>query len=160
MIELKSAQSENDYAIAKELFLEYASQLGVDLGFQNFDKEVETIKSEYALPEGALFIGFDREQNPIGCFAVRKFKDSVCELKRMYLQPRMQGHGAGSVMLKKAIAVAKELGYERMRLDTLPTMQAAINLYRKNGFYEIPPYRFNPIEGTKYFEIRLMLDNL
>lgn len=155
MVDLKSAQSENDYAIAKDLFLEYASQLGVDLGFQNFSKEVETIKTEYAPPHGALFIAFDRDQNPVGCFAVRKFEDSVCELKRMYLRKQLQGRGIGSVMLQKAIDVATELGYEKMRLDTLPTMQSAISLYQKAGFYEIPSYRFNPIEGTKYFEIQL-----
>jgi GNAT superfamily N-acetyltransferase len=155
ILQLKSADTEADYALAKNLFLEYASQLGVDLSFQNFAREIETIREEYSPPSGSLFLAVDNELNAVGCFGIRKFKDSICELKRMYLQKEFHGLGLGSMMLKKSIDVARDLGYGRMRLDTLPTMTAAISLYQRFRFYEIPPYRFNPVEGTKYFEIRL-----
>jgi GNAT superfamily N-acetyltransferase len=155
MIKLRSAQTENDYALAKDLFVEYASQLGVDLSFQNFSNELEKIRTEYGPPTGVIILVFDEEENAIGCFAIRKFQDSVCELKRMYLRNEFQGKGIGKVMLKKAITIGSELGYERMRLDTLPTMESAIQLYSKVRFYEIEPYRFNPVQGTKYFEIQL-----
>jgi ribosomal protein S18 acetylase RimI-like enzyme len=156
MVELRSAQSENDYALAKDLFVAYASQLGVDLSFQNFSNELEKIRTEYGPPTGVIILVFDEKENAIGCFAIRKFQDSVCELKRMYLRNDFQGKGIGKAMLKNAIVLGRELGYERMRLDTLPTMKSAIKLYSKVGFYEIEPYRFNPIEGTKYFEIDLV----
>ena len=58
-------------------------------------------------------------------------------------------------MMTKAIESAKELGYKKMRLDTLATMYPAVRLYKKTGFYEIDPYRFNPIKEAKYFEIEL-----
>ena len=155
MIELQEAQSDKAYQIASSLFKEYATQLGVDLSFQNFHQELATIKQQYARPKGVLYIAYDNLQNPVGCFGIRPFKDSICELKRMYLKRIYRGQGVGKQLLLKSIAIGKELGYTKMRLDTLPTMQSAIRLYRSIGFYEIAPYRFNPIEGTKYFEILL-----
>ncbi|HEY0655135.1 MAG TPA: GNAT family N-acetyltransferase [Chryseosolibacter sp.] len=149
-----SAESESDYATARELFLEYASQLEVDLDFQNFEEEIKGLPTHYGPPHGAVLLLVDHDQT-IGCFAIRKFADSIGELKRMYLRKEWQGQGLGKLMLKKAIAIASQLGYSRMRLDTLPTMHSAIRLYTSTGFYEIPPYRFNPIHGTKYFEIQL-----
>jgi putative acetyltransferase len=47
------------------------------------------------------------------------------------------------------------LGYDLMRLDTIPSMKQANMLYRVLGFKEIPPYRFNPIEGAIFFELNL-----
>lgn len=155
MIILKEASASIDYQIAIVLFREYASQIGIDLGFQNFNEEIETIQEQYARPEGGIFIVYGDKNSPIGCFGIRALDSSICELKRMYLKKEARGNGTGKLMILKAISIAKELGYERMRLDTLPTMQTAIDLYKKIGFYKIDPYRFNPIEGALYFEIRL-----
>ena len=93
---------------------------------------------------------------PSGCFGVRKLTESICELKRMYLKPEIQGLGIGTILMERSFKFAKELGYEKMRLDTLDTMHAAIALYTKMGFYEIEPYRFNPLKGAKYFEVDLL----
>lgn len=155
MVEFRKAQSENDYVLARELFVEYASTLGVDLAFQNFSNELENISAEYGPPARCIYFVYTLDGFAIGCFAIRKFEDSICELKRMYLRRDFQGKGIGKLMLRKAMAVAKELGYKHMRLDTLPTMESAIRLYNAIGFYEILPYRFNPVAGTKYFEIEL-----
>jgi len=155
MIELIEAKSDKSYQIATSLFKEYAAQIGVDLSFQNFNQELANIQEQYARPKGVLYIAYDSSQNPIGCFGIRQFEDSICELKRMYLKSTYRGLGIGKQLLLKSIEVGRELGYTKMRLDTLPTMQSAIGLYQSIGFYEILPYRFNPIEGTKYFEIIL-----
>lgn len=155
MIELIEVKSDESYQIATELFKEYAAQIGVDLTFQNFNQELANIKQQYARPKGVLYIAYDKVQTPIGCFGIRSFEDAICELKRMYLKSAYRGLGIGKQLLLKSIALGKELGYTKMRLDTLPTMQSAIGLYQSIGFYEIAPYRFNPIEGTKYFEILL-----
>ncbi|QHT65564.1 GNAT family N-acetyltransferase [Rhodocytophaga rosea] len=156
MIEIKEVQTENEYLVAADLFKEYASQLGVDLSFQNFNKEIENISQEYARPYGALFIAYTDDKIPMGCFGIRKLENSICELKRMYLRTEARGLGLGRQLLRKAINVGKELGYAKMRLDTLPTMLSAIHLYTNEGFYEIAPYRFNPITGTKYMEVNLI----
>ena len=155
MIALKEVQTDKDYQLAVDLFKEYASQLGVDLAFQNFNKEIENITQEYARPDGTIVIAYQDEKTPLGCFGIRKLQDSTCELKRMYLRTEARGLGIGRQLLRKALEVGKELGYTHMRLDTLPTMLSAIRLYEKEGFYEIAPYRFNPIQGTKYMEVQL-----
>lgn len=154
MIILKEVKSTEEYQVAAQLFKEYATQLNVDLSFQNFEQELLDIKIQYVRPKGIIYLAYD-ERKPVGCFGIRAFEGDICELKRMYLKTEMRGKGIGKQLLEKSIAVGKELGYLRMRLDTLPSMQSAIGLYQKMGFYEIEPYRFNPIEGTMYFEIKL-----
>ena len=154
MIYLQEVKSTEEYNIAAQLFKEYATQLKVDLSFQNFEQELLDIKIQYARPKGIIYLAYDKDE-PVGCFGIRAFENDTCELKRMYLKAEMRGKGVGKLLLEKSIAAGKELGYLRMRLDTLPSMQSAIGLYQKMGFYEIEPYRFNPIEGTKYFEIKL-----
>lgn len=155
MIELTEAKSDKDYQIAVELFKEYNSVIGIDLEFQNFTQEIKTINIQYSRPEGAIFIVYNKNYSALGCFGIRKLNETICELKRMYLKPKFQGLGIGKIMLEKSFLFATELGYKKMRLDTLSTMHSAIALYKKMGFYEIEPYRFNPIKGAKYFEVNL-----
>ncbi|MEM8890988.1 MAG: GNAT family N-acetyltransferase [Bacteroidota bacterium] len=156
MFTLSQAQSKEAFEIAKHLFKEYAEELGIDLSFQNFAKELEEVEHEYAPPHGALFLAFVEQKEAIACFAIRNWEREICELKRMYIRKAFRGQGLGKVLLKKSIEQAEKLGYHKMRLDTLPSMQAAIKLYESMGFVEIEAYRFNPIPGTKYFEKSLI----
>lgn len=152
MISIKEVKTTKEYEIAKTLFKEYVALLGVDLSFQNFQEELENIAVQYSKPDGVLFIAYQNEQTPVACFGVRKLTTEICELKRMYVRKEARGIGLGSQLLTKSFEVGQELGYQKMRLDTLPTMGAAIKLYTKAGFYEISAYRFNPIIGTKFME--------
>lgn len=155
IVKLIEVKSDSDYEIAMRLFKEYASQIKIDLGFQNFNEEIENLESKYSRPKGVIYIAYDHENSPLGCFGIRAFNNTVCELKRMYLKEEARGLGIGKLMMKKSITVGKELGYDKMRLDTLSSMLPAVSLYKKSGFYEIDPYCFNPIEEAKYFEINL-----
>ncbi len=136
------------------LFLEYESSLGIDLSFQQFDKEVSTLPGEYAPPGGCLFLAY-KDEEPAGCAAIQKIADDICELKRMYVRPSYRGLGLGKQLARAAIKAACNIGYHRMRLDTLPDMTEAITLYRSLGFVTISPYRFNPIPGTLFMELVL-----
>ena len=156
MITLKEALTDDVFGLAEKLFQEYAESLGVDLEFQNFSEELSNIQNQYSRPNGVLILAIEAGFRPMGCFGVRPMEGPICELKRMYLRKQARGKGIGKLMLKKSISMARELGYEKMRLDTLPSMQSAIKRYQSMGFYEIGPYRYNPIEGTKYFEIEVM----
>ena len=140
---------------ARQLFREYEADTGVDLCFQNFEAELRGLPGDYAPPGGRLYLLTRADGCAVGCVALRRIDETTCEMKRLYLRPEMRGTGAGRVLAEYIIRQAREIGYERMRLDTLPQMQAAIALYRSLGFRDIEPYRFNPVGGTLYMELDL-----
>ena len=151
------AESPDQIAQARELFLEYAQSLGFSLCFQNFDKELGALPGKYAAPEGRLLIA-EYEGQLAGCVALRKLghEDAICEMKRLYIRPQFRGKGLGRALADRVILEARQIGYQRMRLDTVePVMKDAVALYRKIGFREIEPYRTNPIPGALYMELDL-----
>jgi putative acetyltransferase len=148
------AETDEQVGVAHGLFEEYADSTGTDLCFQNFAQELATLPGEYAPPTGRLILGYADEE-AAGCVALRRLEDGVCEMKRLYVRPAFRGTGLGRKLAEAAIGEAVELGYERMRLDTLPSMRQAIALYRALGFREIDSYRFNPVEGSLYMELSL-----
>jgi len=154
MFTFKTAETPKDYEDAKTLFLEYAKSLHFDLCFQNFEKEISELSAMYSPPSGCLILSCENDK-PFGCVAVRKFEDGICEMKRLYIPESYRGRGIGRELAERIITKAKELGYEKMRLDTLETMKEAISLYKTMGFYEIPRYRENPIKEVVYMEIKL-----
>ncbi|HUJ30905.1 MAG TPA: GNAT family N-acetyltransferase [Candidatus Acidoferrum sp.] len=156
MVRIVSAETAEAVRQAAMLFREYAASLGVDLSFQDFDRELAGLPGDYAPPSGRLLLAFVGETpEPVGCIALRRIDAETCEMKRLYVRPQSRGHGAGRVLAEGVIHAAREIGYRRMRLDTLPQMAEAQALYRALGFREIPPYRYNPVAGTRYFELPL-----
>jgi carbonic anhydrase len=149
-----TAQSQEDLETMRQLMLEYAAERGLDLGFQGFDQEVATLPGAYGAPEGTLLMA-RIDGVPAGCVGVRRSSPGIAELKRLYLRPGGRGSGLGRALVTAAIEWARVAGYRLMRLDTVPGMEVAQELYRSLGFREIPPYRHNPIPGVKFFELEL-----
>lgn len=153
------AVSAAQIAQARELFLEYAESLGFSLCFQNFDQELAGLPGDYACPDGRLLLA-EYDGQLAGCVALHKLaiqnEDGICEMKRLYLRPQFRGKGLGRAVADRIIDEARQIGYRRMRLDTIePVMKDAVAMYRKLGFREIAPYRKNPIAGALYMELQL-----
>lgn len=149
------AESPEQIAQARELFLEYANSLGFSLCFQSFDQELASLPGDYAPPEGRLLLAAING-DPAGCVALHNLEADICEMKRLYVRPQYRGKGLGRELAEKIIAEARQLGYKKLRLDTVePVMKAAVAMYRQLGFRDIQPYRQNPIEGALYMELQL-----
>jgi len=154
-LSLVQAESPAQIAQARELFLEYAQSLGFSLCFQNFDEELAVLPGEYAPPEGRLLLA-EYEGQLAGCVALHKLEAGVCEMKRLYLRPQFRGKSLGRALADRIISEAREISYQRMRLDTVePRMKDAVAMYRKIGFKEIAAYCSNPIAGALYMELEL-----
>ncbi len=139
---------------AKQLFLEYAQSLNFSLCFQSFDNELAELPGDYSPPLGRLILAHENG-DLAGCVALHKFKDDVCEMKRLYLRHEYRSKGIGKKLAAKIVEEAREIGYKRMFLDTVPSMKEAISLYRSLGFIEIGPYRDNPVLGALFMELEL-----
>ncbi len=154
-MKLRQVKTDEDIAQARELFHEYHAWLGINLCFQNFDKEVAELPGDYVPPGGRLLLADDGQQ-VAGCIALRKLADGVCEMKRLFVRPEYQGAGLGRILTREIIETARDIGYQSMRLDTLPgKMDRAIEIYRKLGFKEIKPYYESPVEDTLFMELSL-----
>ena len=151
---LSQATSAADIALARELFLEYQSELGISLCFQGFDAELAALPGSYVPPQGRLLIA--RVDGMVaGCGALRPHSAGEGELKRVYVRSAMRGHRVGIALCEALIGAARQAGYSRLLLDTLPSMQAAQALYSQLGFAYTSAYTDNPVEGARFMELRL-----
>lgn len=151
----REATSPQQITAVRELFLEYAQSLGFSLCFQSFDQELAALPGDYAPTDGRLLLATSHGA-PAGCVALHKLEPDICEMKRLYVRPPFRGKGLGRELAEEIIAAARQIGYKKLRLDTVePKMQTAVAMYRQLGFREIPPYRPNPIAGALYMELQL-----
>jgi len=157
-IELSEPDSPQTIEACRELFREYASALGIDLWFQNFDAELADLPGDYAPPGGCLLLAWcDGEL--AGCVALRPLPEAdesnACEMKRLYVRRAFRRFGLGRLLAEALIDRAQAIGYSAILLDTLDDMEAARELYASLGFVEVPPYYFNPIPGAHYLRAAL-----
>jgi len=154
LLRIGEIEREKDLNEVKKLFGAYASSLGISLDFQGFDQELANLPGDYSPPDGSLLIAL-WEGEVAGCVALRKFANGICEMKRLFTKTQFRGLGIGRALCEAIIVRARRIGYERMRLDTLPSMETARALYASLGFTEIEPYRYNPIEDARFMELAL-----
>ncbi|MDP9089444.1 MAG: GNAT family N-acetyltransferase [Pseudomonadota bacterium] len=154
---IRDACTAADIEHVRELFVEYQSALGVDLCFQGFSDELAALPGRYARPSGRLLLAEDGS-SALGVVALRSVNDADCEMKRLYVRPSARGLGLGRLLTTSLIDEARLAGYQRMLLDTLPSMAKAQKMYRSMRFTEIPPYYNNPVDGTLYMALSLRND--
>jgi GNAT superfamily N-acetyltransferase len=154
MIDLIHVESEPGLTEIRNLFREYQRYLGFDLCFQGFERELAQLPGEYAAPDGRLIL-CEFEGAPAGCIALKPIGTAVCEMKRLFVRSDFRGHGLGRRLSMYVIEEARRIGYEVMKLDTVPALTQALSLYRSLGFREIPAYYANPIPGAIYMQLDL-----
>lgn len=151
----------DDKEAVTALFTAYTAALGIDLTFQDYQTEVDSLPGKYS-PEqdGCLLVACDVDEDKklVGCVAYRALPSTnpnnhsekgYCEMKRLYLSPSARGTGLGTKLVEAIIDHARVSGqYKGMRLDTLPYMESARALYKRCGFAEVEKYYETPLEGT------------
>lgn len=152
--EIRHAEFPRDASAVRVLFQEYAEGLGVDLAFQGFDDEVAALPGKYASPGGLVLLAWHGDQ-AVGCIAMRRIDDAVCEMKRLYVRPQARGESLGRQLAERLCEEAQRLGYSRICLDTLASMASAQQLYQSMGFRPIDAYVYNPLPGTKFLALEL-----
>ncbi|MEP7280971.1 MAG: GNAT family N-acetyltransferase [Rubrivivax sp.] len=142
----------------REIFREYADSIEVDLCFQDFAQELETLPGDYAAPEGLLLLAYV-DGALAGCGAFRPLPDAdhanACEMKRLFVRRAFRGFGLGRQIAQALMDGARQVGHSVILLDTLDDMEAARGLYAALGFVEVPPYYYNPIAGAHYLKAAL-----
>jgi GNAT superfamily N-acetyltransferase len=154
MIRIRAAEVPRDLDVVRGLFREYAGTLTTDLCFQNFEAELAGLPGKYEPPRGRLLLAWNGA-DAVGCIAMRPLDADACEMKRLYVQPRVRGERLGRRLVERICEEARGAGYSRICLDTLPTMTQAIQLYTNMGFSQIEPYVYNPVPGAIFLALDL-----
>jgi GNAT superfamily N-acetyltransferase len=146
-----------EFDAIRRLMREYQDWLGIDLGFQRFEHELATLPGDYAPPAGRLFLAL-KHGAAAGCVALRR-QDAGCgEMKRLFVDNAFRGRGLGRSLALRAIGAARDAGYSRLLLDTLPKMDGALALYRSLGFVPTGRYYANPLPDAIYLSLDLTAD--
>jgi len=152
--ELITCHTTTEFNLAKKLTNDYMEWLGEDLCYQGIDKELETFHIMYNKPIGC-FIYAKIDGEIAGGVGVRLLEKGICEMKRLFVYKKFRGQQIGSLLCNELIKASKELGCQKMRLDTLPKLKNALQLYKGLGFYDISKYYNNPDERVVYMELTL-----
>lgn len=154
-VELTSVTAGDDLVFVKTLFVEYAEAFGHSHCFGGFDRELEAMPEPYTAPDGALFLA-RVDGRPAGCIAVKRLTTKDAEMKRLYVRPDLRGHSLGRLLTKAATDRARELGYKKLKLETLPgAMAVAISVYKALGFEPCKPYGDDPVEIADHYALKL-----
>lgn len=151
---LKICTSPKEFELVKQLIEDYMEWLGMDLCFQNIEKEFSEFENMYGYPEGCFFYILHNGKL-VGGAGIRKFTADVCEMKRLFVYEKHRGHGYGKLLCNELVEKAKCLGYKSMVLDTVTRLKSANTLYESMGFVDIPSYYDNPEETVRYMGIDL-----
>ena len=152
--EIRPAELPRDLDVVRSLFREYGESLRIDLCFQNFEAELAELPAKYEPPKGRLLLAWSGA-GAVGCVALRPIAGPTCEMKRLYVRPEARGERLGHRLAERVCEEARNAGYSRICLDTLPTMSAALKLYAAMGFKPIEPYVYNPIPGAIFLALGL-----
>jgi ribosomal protein S18 acetylase RimI-like enzyme len=154
MIEIRTAETSDEIEAVRFLVLAHASSLREHPGSEQVRVDAENLPGPYIAPRGRLYLA-RLDAMPAGCVALRPIDGTIAEVKRMFVLTTARRHGVARALMGQLINDARKMGYSRVRLGTLPEMEAAQNLYRELGFVRIPRYRADEKVDTVFFELDL-----
>jgi putative acetyltransferase len=163
---LRRVNWSKDLGVVRRLFQDYREWLAdhrepststdrsARSGLRGIDKQIAELPGAYGPPRGEVILAFAKGEL-VACGALRELEPKVGEIKRIYVRADHRGPGFGPRLTRALLRRARELGYDRVLVDTLPTMAAAIQFYPGMGFERIPAYWPHPVPGALFFEYRL-----
>jgi len=154
MIEINPLTDDGALAAARELIRAHIAAHSEAHNESDTAALIAALPAPYVPPAGGLWLAWDG-LDALGCVALRPLTQDTAEVKRMYVRPGSRGSGIGRALAERVVVEARALGYERLRLGTLTTMQAAQSLYASLGFRPIPPYRAVEFGDTLFYELEL-----
>lgn len=154
VFEIHPMRTEDDTTLARELLREYHAGMREDRCFVGFEREIRDLPGDYAPPQGELLLATVHAEGA-GCVALRPMKSPGCaEFKRFYVRPEFRGLGIGIALMEEIMSLAQSKGFKEVRLDTIPTLDRAIAMYRRYGFAEVEPWAHPPSCGVLYMAYR------
>jgi GNAT superfamily N-acetyltransferase len=160
MVRLIIATKDQHARPIRELFWEYLQwanakvkeEFGVSFDIATMLEEDMNVLGKFMPPKGRLLLSY-LEDRPVGIACLKELTDSIGEVKRMYVRAQARKRGLGRELLNRLMEEARQIGYERIRLDSARFMTEAHQLYRTSGFREIEAYEGSeiPKEFQKYW---------
>lgn len=120
----------------------------------DIEYELGHLEVVYPRSQGGVFVGYENNA-PVGCVALEKQAEGIAEIRRLYVRDVARGKAYGRALIAYAVAEAKALGYEAVRLDTFRALPYALAVYKSLGFIEIPAYNDLPQEQVIFLEKKL-----
>ena len=165
MLKIYPVKTNEDIEIAKTLFEEYADFLKERFyeyfdaewsvqHWESLEKEIRDFPEEYSSSTGCVLLA-EYQGQTVGCVAVKKLSDGICQMKRLYVRDQFRKLGIGKECAKAIIEKGRKLGYHSMRLNTNRLLKAAMELYESLGFKEIAPYEQSLTETSVFMELKL-----
>jgi GNAT superfamily N-acetyltransferase len=140
--------------VVQLLWREYWESFRLSPDFQNFGNEVATLPGPYTPPRGGLLMALVDGQ-AAGTIAFRPLTEYACEAKRLYVRPAYRGQGIARALLLEVMAQARQAGYREIYGDTLRSMTAALDMYKRFGFCEVAPYSPSPTPDAIFLKLTL-----
>jgi GNAT superfamily N-acetyltransferase len=149
---IRVCRTPDDFEQARRLVRDYATWLGMDLSFQHVDDEFAGFETMYGPPGGLFLLTLTEAGELAGGAGLRRLDAQTAEMKRLYVYESHRRRGLGRRLCEELLRRAKDLGYAKVRLDTVARLVEANALYERLGFRDIPPYRPNPDPTARFME--------
>jgi putative acetyltransferase len=115
-----------------------------------FDAATDSLYEQFLQPRSAYFVAENSEGKIVGgsgIFPTNGLPEDTCELVKMYLLPEARGTGLGRTIIELSLQTARELGYGKVYLESMPELKQALKVYEKFGF----TYLCSPMGNSGHF---------